>query len=41
MYLIIYLAPGDYHRYHSPASFIANYRRHIVGYLEPVRPDYL
>jgi len=41
MYLIIYLAPGDYHRYHSPANFIANYRRHIAGYLEPVRPDYL
>ncbi|CDW77311.1 phosphatidylserine decarboxylase [Stylonychia lemnae] len=41
MYCIIYLAPGDYHRYHSPANFIANYRRHIAGYLEPVRPDYL
>lgn len=35
------MAPGDYHRYHSPAHFIANYRRHIAGYLEPVRPDYL
>ena len=41
MYLVIYLAPGDYHRYHSPAHFLANYRRHIPGYLEPVMPKYL
>ena len=41
MYLVVYLAPGDYHRYHSPAYFTANYRRHVVGYLEPVRPSYL
>ena len=41
MFAVIYLAPQDYHRYHSPAHFTANYRRHIVGYLEPVRPDYL
>eukprot|EP00354_Favella_ehrenbergii_P004379 CAMPEP_0170471716 /NCGR_PEP_ID=MMETSP0123-20130129/13886_1 /TAXON_ID=182087 /ORGANISM="Favella ehrenbergii, Strain Fehren 1" /LENGTH=105 /DNA_ID=CAMNT_0010739543 /DNA_START=405 /DNA_END=719 /DNA_ORIENTATION=- len=41
MYLVVYLAPGDYHRYHSPASFTANYRRHIPGYLEPVDPRYL
>lgn len=41
MYMIIYLSPADYHRYHSPASFTANYRRHIPGYLELVRPSYL
>ena len=41
VYLVIYLAPSDYHRYHSPAHFTANYRRHVVGYLEPVRPSYL
>jgi phosphatidylserine decarboxylase len=41
MFMVIYLAPGDYHRYHSPAVFTANYRRHIAGYLEPVRPSYL
>lgn len=41
MYLVIYLAPGDYHRYHSPAHFIALYRRHIPGYLEPVLPAYV
>jgi len=41
MYTVIYLAPQDYHRYHSPAYFMANYRRHIAGYLEPVQPSYL
>ena len=41
MYLVVYLAPKDYHRYHSPTYFVANYRRHVVGYLEPVRPSYL
>jgi len=41
MYIVIYLAPGDYHRYHSPAVFTASYRRHIAGYLEPVDPRYL
>ena len=41
MYMVVYLAPGDYHRYHSPATFTANYRRHITGYLEPVDPRYL
>ena len=41
MYCVIYLAPQDYHRYHSPAYFVANYRRHIAGYLEPVMPSYL
>lgn len=40
-YAVIYLAPQDYHRYHSPAHFTANYRRHIAGYLEPVMPSYL
>ena len=40
-YMIIYLAPGDYHRYHAATSFLINFRRHIVGYLEPVKPSYL
>ena len=39
--MVVYLAPGDYHRFHSPATFTANYRRHIAGYLEPVDPRYL
>ena len=41
MYMVVYLSPGDYHRYHSPAAFTASYRRHITGYLEPVDPRYL
>jgi phosphatidylserine decarboxylase len=41
MFTVIYLAPQDYHRYHSPAYFTANYRRHIAGYLEPVKPEYI
>jgi len=41
VYTVIYLAPQDYHRFHSPTAFTANYRRHIAGYLEPVRPAYL
>ena len=40
-YMVVYLAPGDYHRFHSPATFTASYRRHIAGYLEPVDPRYL
>lgn len=41
MYMVVYLAPGDYHRYHSPTAFTASYRRHIAGFLEPVDPRYL
>lgn len=41
MFFVVYLAPGDYHRYHSPSTFTASYRRHIAGYLEPVDPRYL
>lgn len=40
-YMVIYLSPGDYHRFHSPAIHTARYRRHIVGYLEPVKPSYV
>jgi phosphatidylserine decarboxylase len=41
VYSVIYLAPSDYHRFHSPTVFTANYRRHIAGYLEPVKPAYI
>jgi phosphatidylserine decarboxylase len=41
MYMVIYLAPSDYHRFHSPAVFQSFYRRHIVGYLDPVKPAYV
>jgi phosphatidylserine decarboxylase len=39
--MVIYLAPSDYHRFHSPALCTANYRRHIAGYLDPVKPSYV
>ena len=35
-FCVIYLAPQDYHRYHSPTIFTASYRRHIAGYLDTV-----
>lgn len=39
--MVIYLAPSDYHRFHSPAICTADYRRHIAGYLDPVKPAYV
>ncbi|XP_071848651.1 phosphatidylserine decarboxylase proenzyme, mitochondrial-like isoform X2 [Apostichopus japonicus] len=35
---IIYLAPGDYHRFHSPTSWSAAHRRHFPGELFSVNP---
>jgi phosphatidylserine decarboxylase len=35
---IIYLAPGDYHRFHSPTSWHPNIRRHFHGELLSVSP---
>lgn len=40
-YMVIYLAPSDYHRFHAPAVCNAEYRRHIAGYLDPVKPAYV
>ncbi len=40
-YMVIYLAPSDYHRFHAPAICDADYRRHIAGYLDPVKPSYV
>jgi phosphatidylserine decarboxylase len=40
-YAVIYLSPGDYHRFHSPALHTALTRRHIAGYLSPVKPSYV
>ena len=28
---IIYLAPGDYHRFHSPTTWTVEHRRHFPG----------
>ena len=30
-YCIMYLAPGDYHWFHSPADWTIEHRRHIPG----------
>lgn len=36
---IIYLAPGDYHRFHSPAEWLVHNRKHFPGRLLSVRPS--
>nr|XP_002120113.3 phosphatidylserine decarboxylase proenzyme, mitochondrial-like [Ciona intestinalis] len=35
---VIYLAPGDYHRFHSPVEWTVLRRRHFVGDLKSVNP---
>ncbi|KAJ9662767.1 phosphatidylserine decarboxylase 1 [Neophaeococcomyces mojaviensis] len=37
-YIVLYLAPGDYHRFHSPVSWICTTRRHFAGELYSVSP---
>ena len=37
-YVVIYLAPGDYHRFHSPTSWVVERRRHFAGELYSVSP---
>ncbi|KAJ7198798.1 phosphatidylserine decarboxylase 1 [Mycena pura] len=37
-FTVIYLAPGDYHRFHSPTSWVVEKRRHFVGELFSVSP---
>lgn len=37
-FTVIYLAPGDYHRFHSPANWVVERRRHFAGELYSVSP---
>lgn len=37
-YIVFYLAPGDYHRFHSPTSWVVEKRRHFAGELYSVSP---
>ncbi|XP_073976508.1 phosphatidylserine decarboxylase isoform X2 [Rhodnius prolixus] len=36
---VIYLGPGDYHRFHSPVDWKVNFRRHFNGELLSVNPS--
>ncbi|KAL7275931.1 phosphatidylserine decarboxylase 1 [Rhizina undulata] len=37
-FCVIYLAPGDYHRFHSPVNWVVERRRHFAGELYSVSP---
>lgn len=40
-YCVIYLGPGDYHRFHSPTNWNVYSRRHFPGDLLSVAPGFL
>lgn len=37
-FAVVYLAPGDYHRFHSPVNWVVESRRHFSGELYSVSP---
>ncbi|CUS11318.1 unnamed protein product [Tuber aestivum] len=37
-FVVVYLAPGDYHRFHSPTNWVIESRRHFPGELYSVSP---
>ena len=39
--VIFYLAPGDYHRFHSPCDQIIGKTSYITGKLLPVKESYI
>ncbi|KAG1115941.1 hypothetical protein G6F42_013820 [Rhizopus arrhizus] len=40
-FCVVYLAPGDYHRFHSPTNWIVQTRRHFAGELFSVSPYFV
>jgi len=38
---VIYLSPGDYHRFHSPVNWSVDFRRHFAGQLLSVKPAFV
>lgn len=40
-FVLLYLSPADYHRYHSSTLCSTNYRRHIPGKMYPVKPSFV
>eukprot|EP00438_Fugacium_kawagutii_P009303 Skav235253 [mRNA] locus=scaffold3995:361676:362437:+ [translate_table: standard] len=40
-YVVLYLASGNYHRFHSPCQMTIHKGRHFCGELLPVRPWFL
>lgn len=40
-YIVLYLAPRNYHRFHSPCEMKVSKGRHFCGELLPVRPWFL
>ncbi|KAG9395294.1 Phosphatidylserine decarboxylase [Carpediemonas membranifera] len=40
-YIVLYLNPGDYHRFHSPVPWVARTRKHFPGNLYPVDPHFV
>ncbi|KAI8364675.1 phosphatidylserine decarboxylase-domain-containing protein, partial [Radiomyces spectabilis] len=40
-FAVVYLAPGDYHRFHSPTSWVVQTRRHFAGELFSVSPYFV